>query len=164
MELGEHDAWCKHTNFELDAHAPLIIRAPQQKKMGSKTTALVEFVDIYPTLCDLAGLGKPKALEGLSAAPLLDNPNLAWKTAAFSQYPRSTGGKKLMGYSMRTDRYRFTRWQAHNNPTDVVAIELYDHITDPDENVNLAVHPIYQDLIERLTQQYLKGWQGALPR
>jgi iduronate 2-sulfatase len=69
-----------------------------------------------------------------------------------------------MGYSMRTDRYRFTRWQAHNDPTDVVALELYDHIKDPDENINLAVHPIYQDLIERLTQQYLKGWQGALPR
>ncbi|NQV31504.1 MAG: sulfatase, partial [Phycisphaeraceae bacterium] len=163
-KLGEHDAWCKHTNFELDTRAPLIIRAPHQKKPGSKTTALVEFVDIYPTLCDLAGLAKPKELEGFSAAPLLNNPNLPWKTAAFSQYPRSSRGKQLMGYSMRTERYRFTRWEARNNPEEVVALELYDHIKDPDENVNLASHPIYQGLINRLTQQYEKGWQGALPR
>ena len=163
-KLGEHDAWCKHTNFELDTRAPLIVCAPQQKAPGGKTKALVEFVDIYPTLCDLAGLSKPKELEGLSAAPLLDNPNLNWKTAAFSQYPRSTGGKQLMGYSMRTSRYRFTSWQARNNSKDVVAVELYDHIKDPDENINLATHPINQDLVKRLTQQYEKGWQGALPQ
>ncbi len=68
-----------------------------------------------------------------------------------------------MGYSMRTDRYRFTRWQNRNNPKEVVAVELYDHVKDPDENVNLAAHPINQDLIERLTRQYEEGWQGALP-
>ncbi len=103
-KLGEHNAWCKHTNFENDTNAPLIIRAPRQKSVGSKTDALVEFVDIYPTLCDLAGLAKPEHLEGTSAAPLLDNPDLAWKPAAFSQYPRG----KVMGYSMKTDRYRLT--------------------------------------------------------
>ena len=162
-KLGEHDAWCKHTNFELDAHAPLIISAPQQKTRGGRTKALVEFVDIYPTVCDLAGLTKPRALEGFSAAALMENPNMPWKTAAFSQYPRSGRGKRVMGYSMRTDRYRFTRWQTRNTPEEVVALELYDHITDPDENVNLAAHPINRDLIEQLTQQYKRGWQGATP-
>ena len=75
-KLGEHDGWCKHTNFENDTHAPLIVRAPGQKAPGGKTRALVEFVDIYPTLCDLAGLAKPDHLEGTSVAPLLDDPQL----------------------------------------------------------------------------------------
>ena len=163
-KLGEHGGWCKHTNFELDAHAPLLISAPGQKAAGAKTKALVEFVDIYPTLCDLAGLPIPESLEGLSAVPLLDNPDLPWKTAAFSQYPRTPEkNKKLMGYSMRTDRYRFTRWQLQNRPDTVVAVELYDHQTDPAENVNLADDSAHAELVKQLTEQYLKGWRGALP-
>jgi arylsulfatase A-like enzyme len=163
-KLGEHGSWCKHTNFELDTHAPMLISSPSQKAAGSKTKALVEFVDIYPTLCDLAGLPIPDSLEGFSAAPLLDDPNRPWKTAAFSQYPRSVGKKKLMGYSMRTDQYRFTRWQLQNNPQKVEAVELYDHLEDPAENVNIAADPANAELVERLTQQYLEGWRGALPR
>ena len=162
-KLGEHGGWCKHTNFELDARVPLIFRMPNQKAAGKTSNALVEFVDIYPTLCDLAKLPLPDGLEGLSAAPLLDQPNLPWKRAAFSQYPRGDSGKKLMGYSMRTDRYRFTRWENRKNPEDVVAIELYDHAKDPDENVNIANDPANADLVRELTQQYLEGWKGALP-
>ena len=162
-KLGEHGGWCKHTNFEIDARVPMIFSSPKQKAAGAKSEALVEFVDIYPTLCDLAGLPSPDALEGLSAAPLLDNPNLPWKTAAFSQYPRSVGKKKLMGYSMRTDRYRFTRWQQRGKPDKVEAVEIYDHLNDPDENVNLAADPANKELVKQLTTQYLKGWQGALP-
>jgi hypothetical protein len=111
----------------------------------------------------LAGLPIPEGLEGLSAAPLLDRPELPWKLAAFSQYPRSAGGKKLMGYSMRTHRYRFTRWENRQDPEEVVAIEIYDHMEDPDENVNIATDPANGDLVKRLTRQYLKGWRGALP-
>ena len=162
-KLGEHGGWCKHTNFELDARVPMIIGSPKQKAAGCETTALVEFVDIYPTLCDLAGLPTPDSLEGLSTAPLLDNAGLPWKSAAFSQYPRSGKGKRLMGYSMRTDRYRFTRWQQLDNPDKVAAVEVYDHLDDPDENVNLAIDPANKNLVERLTGQYLKGWRGALP-
>lgn len=162
-KLGEHGGWCKHTNFELDTHAPMIVSSPSQKAAGKKTKALVEFVDIYPTLADLAGLPILEELEGLSVAPLLDDPNLPWKTAAFSQYPRSNGKQKLMGYSMRTDRYRFTRWEHKSNPEKVDAVEIYDHVEDPDENVNLAADPANKQLIEQLTQQYLKGWRGALP-
>ena len=105
----------------------------------------------------------PKSLEGLSAGPLLDQPDLPWKRAAFSQYPRSAGGKKLMGYSMRTDRYRFTRWEDRNDPENVVALEIYDHAEDPAENVNIAGDPSSKNLVRRLTRQYLKGWRGALP-
>ena len=163
-KLGEHGGWCKHTNFELDARVPLIISDPRQQQPGKTSQALVEFVDIYPTLCDLAGLPIPSTLEGHSMAPLLSNPTLPWKSAAFSQYPRSSGGKKLMGYSMRTDRYRFTRWQLRANPNKVAAVELYDHVKDPQENVNIATDPANTRLVKQLTDQYLKGWQGALPK
>jgi arylsulfatase A-like enzyme len=162
-KLGEHGGWCKHTNFELDARVPLIIRSPRQKTVGRTCAALVEFVDIYPTLSDLAGLPIAPSLEGLSMAPLLDQPDLPWKSAAFSQYPRSFQGKDLMGYSMRTQRYRFTRWQERKQPQNTVAIELYDHLHDPDENTNLAGEPAHQAVVEQLTRQFLAGWRGALP-
>ena len=106
----------------------------------------------------------PEGLDGLSAGPLLDQPELPWKVAAFSQYPRSVGGKKLMGYSMRTDRYRFTRWENRNDPEKVAAIEVYDHVEDPAENVNIAADPANGELVKRLTEQYLKGSRGALPK
>lgn len=155
-KLGEHGSWCKHTNFENDTHAPLICAAPGQKAPGRHTKALVEFVDIYPTLCELAGLPPPAHLEGTSFAPLLGEPNRPWKSAAFSQYPRGAG---LMGYSMRTDRYRLTRWMSRDGRE--AAIELYDHQLDPQENVNLAGRPENQALVKELTEKMKGGWKAA---
>jgi iduronate 2-sulfatase len=123
-------------------------------------------VDIYPTLSDLAGLSLPSHLEGTSLKPLLDDPKRAWKSAAFSQYPRpagKTGGSALMGYSMRTDRYRFTVWVDRKDHTLVNVMELYDHQTDPQENTNIAKDPANADLVKRLLDQWKKGWQGAKP-
>ncbi len=161
-KLGEHNAWGKHTNVENDTNAPLIFSAPGLKNAGSHSQALVEFVDIYPTLADLAGLSLPSHLEGISLKPLLENPNREWKTAAFSQYPRNSDGK-LMGYSMRTDRYRFTVWVKKDDHTKVDATELYDHQTDPQENVNIAAHPDQAAVVEKLMTQWKAGWQGAKP-
>jgi arylsulfatase A-like enzyme len=141
----------------------LIVSAPDQSHPGESTRALVEFVDIYPTLCDLAGLPEPDGLEGISLEPVMEDPGIAWKTAAFSQYPRYADGKRLMGYSMRTDRYRFTRWENREDPEDVLAVEIYDHRRDPGENVNLAAQEGNEVLIDRLTEQYRHGWKGALP-
>ncbi|MDP3068987.1 MAG: sulfatase [Opitutaceae bacterium] len=160
-KLGEHGRWAKHSNMENDARAPLILSAPGMKHAGQHTGALVEFVDIYPTLADLAGLPLPAHLEGTSLKPLLDDPQRPVKSAAFSQYPRSVAGRQLMGYSMRTDRYRFTRWVDRSDHTKVDAVELYDHATDPQENVNLAHAPSHRELVERLTAQWLGGWQAA---
>lgn len=163
-KLGEHDAWCKHSNSENDTNAPLLLSAPWLRTAGAQSRALVEFVDIYPTLADLAGLPLPGHLEGLSFKPVLEQPDRPWKTAAFSQYPRSNGGRNLMGYSMRTERHRFTVWVERGNPAKVEAVELYDHQADPQENQNLAAEPGQQPLVERLMAQWRAGWRGALPR
>ncbi|AKC83659.1 iduronate sulfatase [Verrucomicrobia bacterium IMCC26134] len=159
-KLGEHNAWCKHSNAENDTNSPLILSAPGMKTPGTRTKALVEFVDIYPTLADLAGIPAPAYLDGTSAKPLLDNPDRPWKNAAYSQYPRSEKGG-LMGYSMRTDRYRFTVWVKTSDKTQVDATELYDHQLDPQENVNLAGDPAHAVEVERLMVQWRAGWQGT---
>ena len=165
-KLGEHDAWCKHSTVENDTNVPLLLAVPGMKNAGVHTDAIVEYVDIYPTLAELAGLPLPSHLEGTSMKPLLDDPKRPWKTAAFSQYPRPAGKSgvgPLMGYSMRTERYRFTVWVGRDDHSKVDAVELYDHQTDPQENQNIAKRPENAALVEKLMAQWKQGWQGAKP-
>lgn len=146
--MGEHNWWGgKHNNYEGATRAPLIVAAPGMKATGKKTDALVEFVDIYPSLAELCGLPLTPGLEGMSFAPLLDNPQAARAKAAFSEYPK--GGQQ--GTAMRTDRYRYVEWR--NKQGEVVARELYDHQTDPQENENVANLPGQASLIEQLAMQ-----------
>jgi iduronate 2-sulfatase len=153
--LGEHGLWGKTTNFELDTNAPLIIRSPKMKGHGQKTRALVEFVDIYPTVADLAGLPVGKHLAGKSMKPLLDDPTQSRKEAAFSQYPRGgnadTGGI-FMGYSVRTDRWRYTEW-IRNSDGEIHARELYDHENDPAETKNVAEVAAWADVVATQSAQ-----------
>ncbi len=158
-KLGEHSMWCKHTNFELDTHVPMILSVPGMKTAGRHTKALTEYVDIYPTLSELCGLSVPKHLEGISMVPLLNKPDRPWKKAAFSQYPRG----KVMGYSMCTERFRYTQWQDRKTGK-VMARELYDHKIDPQENVNAAAQPEYAKDVNRLSQMLKRGWRAALPK
>ena len=160
-KLGEHMAWGKHTNVENDTNAPLIISVPGMKNAGKRTNALVEFIDMYPTLSELAGLPIPTAVEGTSFKPLLDDLSRPWKPAAFSQYPRSGN---LMGYSMRTDKYRFTVWVSASDHSKVDAMELYDEQADPQENTNIANDPANAALVAKLMEQWKSGWQGAKPK
>ena len=162
--LGDHGIWCKHTNYEKATRAALLIHRPGQKAAGKRTQALVEFVDIYPTLAEVAGLPAPKGAEGHSFAPLLDDPARPWKRGAISQYPRG-GGKDigpLMGYALRTTRYRYVEWRKRGDGT-VVARELYDHDTDPNESTNLANDPAHKERIAQLAAQLAEGWKGNLP-
>lgn len=159
-KLGEYGTWCKHSNVELDTRVPLIVSAPGAPA-GVHPKGLVEFVDVYPTLAELAGLTPPKELEGTSFAPLLRSPDRAWKPAAFSQYPRGPQG--LMGYTMRTDRYRLTRWVKRDDPSQVAAVELYDHQSDPGEDRNAADDPAHAEALKALTAQALAGWKAARP-
>ena len=158
-KLGEHNAWAKHSNVENDTRVPLLISAPGMKVTGKSTDALVELVDFYPTLADLAGLPLPGHLEGRSFKPLLDDPQNPWKSAAFSQYPRQSGKTKLMGYTMRTARYRLIRWVDAKDHSKLHAVELYDHQTDPQENTNIAAESTQKTRVESLTKQSLAGWR-----
>ena len=162
FHLGEHAMWCKETNFELDTHAPLIVRAPGIPG-GLRSPALVEYVDMFPTLTELTGIHPPHHLEGTSMVPLLTNPERPWKDAAFSQYPRGT---RIEGYAMRTDRYRYVEWWNKDSGgarLDIAARELYDHDADPMETKNVAVLTENSELVRRLSEQLEAGWRFALP-
>ena len=119
---GERHWWNKNTLFERSCRAPLVIAAPGMTG-GLTSRSLVEFVDLYPTVADICGLKMPHKVAGASLRPILEHPNASVKEAAFTLVSR---GPKLYGQSMRTARWRFTRWSDEQ-------IELYDHDSDPEE-------------------------------
>lgn len=204
--LGDMGIWGKATNYEIGTRVPLMIWTPDMlaKNRGAKTEALVELVDMYPTLCDLAGVPKPDHLEGQSFVPLLDNPKKEWKKAVFSQFPtpalrewaanplsqgmretyfgplieevegkiiaqqkdkwdRNLFENRLMGYGMRTNHYRLIVWKDYTKPElEPVFVELFDHINDPAETVNIADEK--PELVKQLLVQFNKGWQGNLAK
>lgn len=157
-KLGEHGAWAKHSNFEIDTRVPLIVRAPGMHAVGERTAALVETVDIYPTLTELADLTSPPYLQGTSFAPLLEEPHRPWKSAAFSEYSRGP----TLGRTIRTDRYRYVEWRRVATG-EREARELYDHEVDPQENRNVAEEPRYADAVNQLSRRLSDGWTMALP-
>src|SRR5690606_36360472 len=158
-QLGEHGTWTKRTTWEITARVPMIISYPGQENRGAKSNALVEFVDIYPTLAEMCGLTAPDKLEGTSFVPLLSAPDRPWKSAAFTVYTAKIDGMgPMFARAMRTDRYRFIEWSGPK--TDKVFHELYDEISDPDENTNIADNPGKQDLVRRLSAQLKAGWKA----
>lgn len=161
-KLGEHRSWCKQTNFEIDTRAPLIIQAPGDNAANGKSNAIVEFVDVYPTLCELAKLPLPTHLQGRSLEPLMRKPDLAWPHAAFSQFRRRSKTGEVMGYAMRTERFRFVEWLDRSS-CETVVFELYDHKRDPQENTNIAVDPTQQARIEELSAKMWKAIDRPKP-
>ncbi len=155
--LGEHGLWCKHCNFETSVHSPLIVSVPGAADSGRRTRALTEFVDVYPSLCELCGIPLPEHLEGTSFVPLLSDPDRPWKAAAFSEYPRGP----IMGHTLRTDRYRYTEWRDKQGRP--IERELYDHQVDPQENANVAAAAANAATVADLHAMMDKGWRGALP-
>lgn len=198
--LGEYGIWGKATDYEVSARVPLIVWTPDMAQRGETTRGLVEFVDVYPTLCELAGLPIPSELEGRSFVPELKDPAAPGKAAAFSQFPspalrewaarplspamrqtyfgpviaaveaklKQEHGDRydadlfsnhLMGYSMRTDRYRFTAWLDDRDPSaPPLAVELYDQQTDPNETINIADHE--PKLVAKLLAELRAGPRG----
>ncbi len=156
FHLGEHGLWRKNTLFEDSVRSPLIVSVPGQTSPNAKTDVLVELVDIYPTLCDVCQLPISSELEGISMLPVIEDPTLLWKTAAFSQLKR---GSNVDGYSMRTQRYRYTEWGQNGSR----GVELYDYEANPDETVNIAGLPENAELVAHLSEQMRSGWQAALP-
>ena len=203
--LGDMGIWGKATNFEIATRVPLMIWTPEmpEPNRGKTTDALVELIDMYPTLCELAGINSPAHLEGYSFKPLIDQPEQNWKTAAFSQFPspalrewgafplrpamretffgpllqevetrimdqqkekwnRDLFENRLMGYAMRTDRYRLIAWKDYKKPNqEPIYVELYDHQEDPEETRNIAEQEPEQ--VKKLLAQFNAGWKGNLP-
>jgi len=165
--LGEHNGiWQKRTLFEQASRTPLIIRAPGARGNGTACTRIVEFVDIYPTLTDLAWLKPPKDLEGRSLRPLLDNPLAKWDGHAITQVLRPADqrlAKPVMGRSIRTGRWRYTDWAEGNS-----GVELYDHASDPMEFNNLALEPdpearVVMQQLRKLLEQKASGKVPTTP-
>ncbi len=159
FHLGENGLRAKNTAFERALHVPLIVRAPGLHPPGQRVSALTELVDVYPFLCDVCGIPRPEHLEGASFKPLMANPNRPWKKMAVSQCARERGD--VMGYSIRTERYRFVRWQWKDG--DRVEYELYDHQVDPGEMVNIADDPAQVETLRKLDALLDAGWQAARP-
>jgi iduronate 2-sulfatase len=132
--LGDHGMWCKHTNYEQAARIPLVISAPGVTRAASRTAALAETVDLYPTLCELAGLPVPSGLDGRSLVPVLKDPAADTKEAVFHFYPRNA----LMGRAVRTADHRLVEWKKPGAPSSEAVLELYDYKADPAETQNLA--------------------------
>lgn len=148
-KLGEYRGWGKMTNYEIDARVPLIISAPGMKTAGQHSDSLVELLDLFPTLCEMTGIEVPDFVEGKSLVPVLQNSAAAVREAAVSQYYRRHEGSEYMGYSLRTDRHRYTEWRDFTTG-EVVDQEMYDHEVDDQEMTNIAKSAPAQ-VVERLS-------------
>ncbi len=140
--LGEHRLWCKHMTFNKALQVPLIIRAPGYTS-GKKSKGLVEYIDMYPTLSDLAGLDKPSHLAGTSLVPQLEDPTQGGKEYITSRY--------LNLEAIKTDRYLYTEWV--DSLGNVENRMLYDHQNDPDENVNISEQSEYAEKVKELSKK-----------
>jgi iduronate 2-sulfatase len=157
-KLGEHNSWGKMTNFNIDLQVPMIIRYPEQPNKGSETYAITELVDMFPSLCEIAGIEVPDYMQGRSFLPLIRNPQLPWKKAAFSQFHRrpqvSADGNRYMGYSINTIDYHYIKWYTWDHKLgvkgDYITSELYERKKDPYETKNLARNKENKEIINQL--------------
>jgi len=163
--LGEHNGiWQKRTLFEQGARSPLIIRNPSSKGNGQPCRRVVEFVDVYPTLTELAGIPTPSAVEGRSLGPLLENPIKEWNGLAITQILRPADDRlrtPVMGRSIRTERWRYSDWAEGKS-----GIELYDHFADPMEFENLALNPTQKNkrIMSELRRLLERKASGEVPQ
>lgn len=157
--LGEHHQWQKQMLFEEAARVPLIIVPPgglREEKTNEadwKCERVVELLDIYPTIVAMAGMRQPvQKLEGRDLTPLLEDPQAEWDGIALTQDSRRVDGENTMGYSVRTERWRYTEWGKDGE----YGRELYDHENDPREFNNVANYPEHADTIRDLKQRMVR--------
>jgi iduronate 2-sulfatase len=142
--LGDHGMWCKHCNFNTSLQTPMIIKAPN-KSVGAKTLAMTEFVDIFPTLCDLCDLEIPETVEGKSLVPLLENPQAEWTDYVICKY--------FDGLTIRTPEYAYTEWRNDND--SLISNMLYNHKNNSDETDNIANKAENKLLVKELSEKML---------
>ena len=136
--MGEHGHWQKNTLFENSTRVPLIISAPNFKNEGSNSNSPVELIDVYPTLMDLTNISTPEHVVGKSLLPLINNNNASVRESALTRWRK--------GYSIKTKRYRLTKWGINGE----LGYELYDHDHDQNELINLADNQDYNDVLDSL--------------
>lgn len=164
FHLGEHaGVWQKRTLFEESASAPLLIRWPGAQGNGQPCRRVVEFLDLYPTLVEAAGMEVPEGLDGRSLVALLNDPLAVWEGGAATQILRPADERlssPVMGRSLRTERWRYTEWNEGE-----AGAELYDHAADPGEFENLAIDPSPENrrVIEQLRPLLAKKARGRAP-
>jgi len=168
--LGEHGLWQKLSLFEQSARVPLLIYQPGAKGNGKASPRTVELIDLHPTLAELCELPAPPRVEGKSLKPLLENPTAKWDKPAITQVarnlnvgtlskvddPKKKAARPAMGYSIRTERWRYTEWDGGKQ-----GAQLYDHTTDPLEMKNLATDPKHAGTVAELRK--LLPTAGAKP-
>jgi choline-sulfatase len=142
--LGEHKLWHKRSLFEECARVPFIVVAPGAEASGKRSAGLVELLDVFPTLCDLAGVPAPAELQGKSLRPVLNDASAKLHDAAFTQARRGPNAE-IWGRSVRTERWRYTEWDE-----GAAGVELYDHDNDPHEYTNLAKDPRHAAVMKEL--------------
>ncbi len=159
FHLGENAQWGKESNFERSLRAVLMAVDPRVSKGGEQTDALVELIDVYPTICELAGLPVPAHVEGTSFAPVLRDSSIPWKKAVFSCFVRPDRDK--VGMSVRTDRWRYTEWR--DAAGKMKGETLFELKNDPAENVNVAGHPEIKEVLQEMKELLAGGWKAAQP-
>ena len=165
--LGDHGLWNKHSNFEEATRTPLIFKSPDIEG-GFINDSPVELLDIFPTICNLAGIPIPEDLDGVSLVPILDKKSESLKEFAISQYPRRCNVMRsvigrypddctLMGYAVRNDRYRYIAWVSGNfedrssfNNDKIIMEELYDYEIDPLETRSFSLDSKYQKIKDKM--------------
>ncbi len=167
-KLGDHSSWCKHTNFECDTRVPLIVRYPKTPAAMGHSRALVELIDLYPTLCDLCGLEKPAHLQGRSFVPVLKDPSSPHRDYAYSSYPHNNSKtrKRVIDHSIRNQNIRYTEWW-EKGTDKVVARVATDIRADPGESTNLLPEKsaLAKSLSAALKKRVLSARKNpALPR
>ena len=156
FHLGDHGLWGKHTAFENAMRVPLIIVDPRREGSG-KTTSPAKFTDVFPTLCELAGLDTPVQWQGRSLVPVLKDANLKTRKGAIGMYK----SKGAYGYSVRTERYRYIEW-INTKTAKVVGRDLFDLKKDPLGKRNFADSPEYSSVLEEVTDILYEdslGWK-----
>lgn len=161
--MGEHGLWQKLSLFEGSARVPLMIVAPGVTGAGGVAATPVSQVDLYPTLAELAGVRAPENLQGQSLVPILKDPSAKGRGWALTQVVRGggqpkAGGKRFFGYSLRTDRWRYTEWDE-----GAKGAELYDHENDSGELSNLAGKPEHAATVAELSERLRAAVKGSFP-